>query len=171
MRVLMVLEEFDGRDRSGLEAVVAEGLSPPELALVCDLCGQGDGRVGRGASWIVRTLLEKKRGDGLDLAKVFRQLPADEEWVTRFHLLQCVQFAPALALPYVDAIRALLDHERTAIRVAALDAFAHLATVDTSLLNEAKTRLMLGLDDEKASIRARTRHLVKMLEKRAATSS
>lgn len=170
MRVLMVLEEFDGRDRSGLEALIADGLTPEERAIVCDLCHQRDGRVGRGAAWLVRTLLEKKQGDGLDLAKVFRTLEADDEWSTRFHVLQSVQFAPALALSHVDAIRRLLDDDRTALRVAALDAFAHLATVDASLMAAAKTRLMVGLEDPKASIRARTRHLIAMLDKHEARS-
>ena len=65
----------------------------------------------------------------------------------------------------LDSIRALIEDERAAIRAGAIEAFVYLSTVDEGLRAEAEVRLVEGTAHAKASMRARSKNLLKMLER------
>ena len=138
-------------------------LTEDEAAYVVDRCFDTENRRARGAALAVRTLMERGRGNEVDVSRAFGALESDVTWSALFHLLQSIRYAPEIGRPHVLCVRSFLDHSRTALRVASLDAFVHLATLDPRLLDEAWTCVLAGGDDEKASIRARSRSLAEVL--------
>jgi hypothetical protein len=161
---ISVIMESNGRKG---EAILAAGKTrpdPAQAAFIVDTCHHPAYPPHWAAAFLVRSLLERKLGDGLDVEQALTALKrADLHWSARFQLLQAIRYVPQLGRPYEAEVRAAMDHERTALRMVGLDAFVHLATVDDRLVPEAKARVLAGGEDNMPGIRSRARHMAKVL--------
>ena len=163
MDVFTAIEEGTGRKSAALLAAVGQPLTEAQAAYVVACCHDDETRRARGGAWVVRTLLEKGRGQGLDLPRAFSALESASDWVVTFHLLQSIRYAPEVGALHEARVRSFLDHPRTALRVGSLDAFVHLAMLDARLADEARARVLAGGRDDMPSIRSRARRLAKEL--------
>ena len=141
MSLLSAIEEFDGRDRGGLERALETPLSSEDRGYLTFALAASP-RHARAAGWSIRFLVESDRADEVDLAAAFAMFEQMSHWSAQFNVAQCVSRAPKLALGGVDFFRGLASSERTALRVIALDALTHLALVDEALLPEVKRALL-----------------------------
>lgn len=152
--------EFDGKHADPLRSAAAEfdESDAAELAAECH------GEYAVAATWVVKALLGEDRATSLDMNRVFAALRNKNHWETILHLLQSVQHAPEPALAHVFTIRGLLDHQKTLVRVWALDAFVRVAQVDGNFLPEARRLVDSALNTGAASKRARAKALRRVLD-------
>ncbi|MDJ0638334.1 MAG: hypothetical protein QNJ20_05835 [Paracoccaceae bacterium] len=160
--VLEAVLAFDGKHVDELRFAAERVLEADGGALV-ELCSSDDPLHRVAATWIVKAVLEDGRGQTLDLGKYFSCLKDETEWGALLHLLQSVQLAPKAASNHWDAVRRLLDHKKTLVAVWALDALVRIAVETGEGLEEAHRRVEAALAHEKASMRARARHLAPLL--------
>jgi len=168
MDVIAAVEESNGRKNPTLLAAAKGSLTDVERAYLVDCCHDDDPTRVCAGSFMIRRLLELENARGLDVARAFSALKRELPWPAIFHLLQSFRYAPALGLPHEKIVRTTLDSERTALRVVALDAFVHLATINAQLLSEAQERIFVAGQDAKPSLRARARFLAGVLAANAA---
>lgn len=153
---------FDGRSVADLKLAV-EHVSPVEAEALLDLCSSGDPAHRVAATWIVKALLETSRGAMLDLSALFSRLGEETAPDAILHLLQSVQFAPAQASGQRTAIEAHLKHKRTLVAVWALDALVRIALHTGEQMVAARNLVDMALMHDKASMRARARHLAPLV--------
>lgn len=160
MDLAHALAEFDGKLTAPLRDVVA-AFEDRDGAVLAEQC---HGAHAVAATWVVKALLEENRAGSVDLHRVFAGLGAAQHWEAHLHLLQSVQHAPEAAMAQVLAIRGLLDHPKTLVRVWALDAFVRLALVERGFLAEACELVSTAMAGKAASLRARGRALQVVLD-------
>lgn len=163
MELFEAFSAFDGKHVEPLKSAVAV-FSNDDADVLVDAC-VGVNAVA--ATWIVKSLLESDLAAGLDMHRVFSALGQSDGWEPALHLLQSVQFAPDAAASEVFAIRKLMAHPKTLVRVWALDAFVRVAIAEPEFLSEAKTLVMDALSGKAASLRARARALAGVLGMKA----
>ena len=156
--LIQAILAFDGTDIAELKSAFA-GFSETDAFALAELCESPDANVSVAATWVVKALCEAGSGSQLDLPRIFAALPDAPDWQAALHLLQSVQFAPHAAASQESAILAHLEHDKTLVRVWALDAFCRLADSNLELASKARDKVNQALDDPKASVRARARHL------------
>ncbi|MEM7753580.1 MAG: hypothetical protein AAF230_09215 [Pseudomonadota bacterium] len=162
MCVIEAILSFDGTHVAELKAAVS-GYDASEAPALIDFCESDNLGHRVAATWIVKGLLEMGAVTGLDLARVFDRLNHENAWEPLLHLLQSVQHADDAALPYRDAIRRCLAHEKTLVRVWALDALVRIALAHDAERADAREAVDAALSDPKASMRARARKLAPLL--------
>lgn len=160
------LSAFDGKHLEPLRGYVDE--FDPDKALIHRLISivENEDEVGQiGASWI---LLNGTRCHGLldtdHKERILELLEPKMHWLVVLHILQMVPliaFSNEESSEYLEAARYFSDHKRPFIKTVALHAMAILATEHESEHAEVYRQLKLGLDDRKASVRARMRHVFK----------
>lgn len=153
MGLKQILARFDGKHVHELREAAAT-MSDAEITELAAFCG---GEHAVAATWLVKHLLET--GRPTDFAQAFAHLSGELPWEAQLHLLQCVQFAPDVALIRHKEIRSLLNHPKTLLRVWAMDAFVRVWQVDPLLAKKAPALVHAALQDKSASLRARARHL------------
>jgi hypothetical protein len=168
LRVL--LEDFDGRHTAVLESLATElGSAPGDIprevwAEACLLAADREGRIAAGATWLLRRWLEEGRlPDPGALAAISRRLDEVSDPWARLHLVQAlpsIRLPRELVGPWADLCRTGLGGEAPFLRAWSLNALVHLASVDPTLLPEARAALDAALSDPKASVRARARKIV-----------
>lgn len=163
MELLEAFAAFDGKHVEPLKNA-AGAVSNGDADALVDAC-VGVNAVA--ATWIVKSLLKNDKAAGLDMHRVFAALGQSDGWEPVLHLLQSVQFAPDAAVAEVFAIRKLLAHSKTLVRVWALDAFVRVAIVEPEFLSEARALVTDALNGKAASLRARARALVGVLGMKA----
>jgi len=159
MGLVDTIDAFDGKLTEPLKVAVAE-FDDEDAGLLVELC-HSESAVA--ATWVVKGLLEAQGGASLDLRRFFAALQNKADWLALLHLLQCVQFAPDAAVAEVFAVRGLLRHSKTFVRVWALDAFVRIALVEPEFLVDARARVAAAQKSEFASVRARANALGRLL--------
>ena len=160
MDLTRALAEFDGKHTDPLRVAAADYENADASTLEAECFGAR----AVAATWVVKALLEDGRALSLDMNSVFEALRTNNQWETTLHLLQSVQYAPEAALAQVFAIQELMANPKTLIRVWALDAFVRVAQVDRGFLPEARRLVDQALENEAASVRARARALVGIMD-------
>ncbi len=160
--ILEAVLAFDRRHVDELKSA-AEHVSEADGGALVELCSSSDPLHRIAATWIVKAVLEDGRGQTLDLGRYFSCLEDETEWDALLHLLQSVQRAPKAASSHRDVIRGLLDHKRTLVAVWAMDALVRIAVETGEGLEEAHRCVEAALAHERASMRARARHLAPLL--------
>jgi hypothetical protein len=161
-----IIMEASGRKTPVIVAAGSVRPDAAQAAFIVDTCHHPAYPPHWAAAFLVRTLLERKIGDGLDVTHALAALERDDlHWSARFQLLQAIRYVPAHGLPYEAEVREAMAHQRTALRVVGLDAFVHLASVDERLLPEARARVIAGGDDPMPAVRSRARHMAAVLRK------
>ncbi|MEM9426197.1 MAG: hypothetical protein AAGA06_05800 [Pseudomonadota bacterium] len=153
---------FDGRSAADLK-LAAQKVSPADAEALLDLCSSEDSAHRVAATWIVKALLETSRGAMLDLSAVFARLGEETAPDAILHLLQSVQYAPTQTSTQLSAIEAHLDHKKTLVAVWALDAVVRIALYTGQRMVAARDLVDAALTHDKASMRARARHLAPLL--------
>lgn len=162
------LAKFDGKAVTLLGEAEAQfrgepAYSPDYLDALISLTEPGEGVVGDGASWLIKSALEKGAQFSPDqVAALLTKAPLLTRWAAQLHLLQCVQHLtiPATHAPRLAAlVRPSLMHERPFVRAWALDALSHLARQHPSFSEDFAAALCDAYDDPAASVRARARNL------------
>ncbi|MEM9642757.1 MAG: hypothetical protein AAGA19_14785 [Pseudomonadota bacterium] len=150
MRILAAVQAFDGVTTDGL-GLAAQRYQSDDAEDLLRMCRSDVAREAVAGTWILKALLETGRADGIRLEQAFDVLRSPPDWTVALHLLQSVRFArDAVAQALIDPY---LDHERTLLRVWALDALVRVAP------DAARARVDAALHDTAASMRARARAL------------
>ncbi len=158
MSVVEAVFAFDGTHVEELRGAVA-GYDASEASDLLALCSSETPRYRVAATWIVKAVLQSGVPHGLDLEAYFACLARETEWGAILHLLQSVEYAAAPAIRQRAAIGAFLSHGKTLVKVGALDAHVRVALASDSGLGEARRAVEAALTHDKASVRARARHL------------
>lgn len=151
------IHAFDGRT-DDLKAA-ARGFGAAEVGALSDYLDSSVVAHRVAASWIARAVIERGRGDLLDLPSFFGRLKGETDWQVLLHILQSVQFAPNAAVTHSGRIEELVNHPKTLVAVWALDAKVRIALVSGKGMVEARSLVETALSHPKASCRARARHL------------
>ena len=160
--VLEAVLAFDGKHVDELNSA-AQQFSEADGGALIELCSSSDPLHRVAATWIVKAVLEDGRPEGLDLGSFFVRLEDETEWGALLHLLQSVQLDSRAASKHRDAVRRLLDHRKTLVAVWALDAHVRIAMETGDGLEDAHRCVEAALAHDKASMRARARHLAPLL--------
>lgn len=161
MSVVEAILAFDGR-HVGLLKDAANSFQPEEAEPLVALC-ESDRRDTRiAATWIVKALCARDVACVLDMTRVFRRLEVETDWEPLLHLLQSVQYVPGSAATRRQAIERHLTHKKTLVRVWALDALVSVALETGEGVTQARSQVQRALKSDKASLRARARHLLKL---------
>ena len=162
MSVIEAVLSFDGKHVDDLRAA-ARSFTPSDGPVLIELCSSGESAHRVAATWIVKAVLEQGSDASLDLPDFFARLDVETDWEALLHTLQSVQHAPVAASANRAAVRTLLDHKKALVAVWAHDAFVRIALETGDGLAEARQRVEAALVHEKASMRARARHLAPLL--------
>ena len=133
------------------------------LDLLLSLCGEPEGAVSNGATWLLKSLLEK--GEHLSDAQVAAlssQLAAVKDWMAQLHICQSIGHLTVdadSAASVVSWLSPLLSHERPFIRAWALDALCSVAANHPDYLEVARAAHKAASGDAAASVRARCRNI------------
>ncbi|MEL7239238.1 MAG: hypothetical protein AAGK78_10270 [Planctomycetota bacterium] len=149
------LDAFDGKHVAPLKALSRQAATADQGALADEVTGPR----GVAATWVLKAIAEQGKLRSSIARSVFGELAGLSSWEAILHVLQLVQHAPEEAAEHADVIRDLLDHDKTLVRVWALDAFARVGPH-----RDAKRLVMEALDAKQASMRARARQLVSRFE-------
>lgn len=162
------LSEFDGKATTFLgEAEAALGAKEGYMGALIALLAERQGHVASGASWLIKSALE--RGGDLSakhVEAIIQNLPQIEDWSAKLHLCQAIRLLGGLgeisdnaAGELADWLTALLDHNRPFVRAWSLDALGALAKDHADHAAGFNDALVVAMSDEAPSVRARARHL------------
>lgn len=153
---------FDGKHVDELR-LAASIYDAADGQMLIEFCSSADPRCRIAATWIVNALLQKGMHDGLNLNAYFDRLKLETEWGALLHVLQSVALVPNMASNHLKDVARLVDHEKTLVSVWALDAYVRIALETNEGVQQARNAVEDALSHEKASMRARARHLAPLL--------
>ncbi|MDJ0827473.1 MAG: hypothetical protein QNJ16_18420 [Rhodobacter sp.] len=145
-------------------AAAADRFEASDAETLAELCHSPTSNCAVAATWIAKALFEAGRADALDIGRIFAALGQAPHWEVALHILQMAQFAPKAAAAQLAEIARLLHHDKTLVRAWALDAYCRAATVVPAERPRARDLVQAALADPKASVRARARKLVALLD-------
>lgn len=161
------LADYDGKAVSILgEAEAAHSGDEGYLDALIALVEEREGHIANGASWLIKSALE--RGGNLSLAQMDRLialLPALEHWAAQLHICQSIRLLDVpenCAAPLAHWLGEMLDHERPFVRAWSLDALGSLAQEYPEHRTAFNAALRSANEDAAAAVRARARHLKPM---------
>jgi|GEM_PF-3384634 hypothetical protein len=163
MSVLEAIFSFDGTHVGDLRDAVA-GFDPSDGPVVIALCSSDEPSRRMAATWVVKSVLDRGLDPGLDVSVCFARLAVETEPGAVLHILQLAQHAPDAAGQYRTEVEALLNHDSLLVAVWALDASVRIALETQDGIDIARARVDAAFSHEKASMRARARHLARILD-------
>ena len=158
------LSAFDGRAMTVLGEIAADfGGADDYPDLLITLAGDASGPVSSGATWLIKSRLEKgARLTDVQTAALCARMDSIEDWSAQLHVCQSVQYleiGSGEAAGLVRWLKPLLTHKRPFLRAWALDALCHVARRHSGFVCLARDALSNGHDDPAASVRARARNI------------
>lgn len=158
------LLDFDGRALTVLGEIEADFAGEDGyLDLLLSLSGEAEGAVSNGATWLMKSWLEK--GNDLtpeQVAALCSQISAVNDWMAQLHICQSISHVTidaGNAALLVSWLAPLLAHERPFLRAWALDALCSIAVDHPEHLEAARAAHHAAAGDAAASVRARTRNI------------
>ena len=159
-----MLSEYDGKATTYLgEAEAALSGEDGYLDALVSLRGEEEGHIAGGASWLLKSALEKGRAlsEG-QIEALAARLPEITGWAAQLHICQSVRLLTVSAdsaKRLADWLAGLLNHQRPFLRAWSLDALGVLAEAHSEHGQAFNAALALAHEDEAASVRARARNL------------
>lgn len=158
------LSAFEGKALTILgEIEAAYGTHSNYVDQLVALAGDPEGTISSGATWLLKSHLEKKGElSAAQTKSLVLGVFALEDWSAKLHLCQSVRFlnvTAALAEPLVSWLEPLLAHRRPFLRAWSLDALCRVATNHSQFRVSAQRALKTAHDDPAASVRARARNI------------
>ena len=155
---------FDGRALTVLGEIEADCAGEDGyLDLLLSLGGEPEGAVSNGATWLLKSWLEK--GNELspdEVAALCSQISSLDDWMAQLHICQSIghmTIGAGDAASLVSWLTPLLTHERPFLRAWALDALCCVAVDHSEYLEAARAAHQAAAGDAAASVRARSRNI------------
>lgn len=165
MSALEAILCFDGKKVGDLKAIASLGLSDDDWTAVVGFFGHPNLHFQVASTWLVKATLET--GEHLPKKTIQALLPATSSfsgWEPKLHVLQSVQFldlSPQQAKKLFEFSFSCQTDEKLLVRVWAMDVCTRLGIECGMPIEELAKRVFAGLENEKGSMRARARNLLK----------
>lgn len=157
---------WDQKSREGIEAIYRQSASTPNFAE--DLINLTSNPVtARGATWLLKHHLETENTqlDAALAAKYFRKIDHLQDWESKLHLLQSMEYlpVPASEKPRMEMfLRHCLEDDVKFVRAWAYSGFYHMARTFPEYQSAVMVLLEDALETETAgSVKARVRSVLR----------
>ena len=164
MSVKQEIAQWDGKSASDIGDIYNRHrhdslFIPAIITLVANVSLQ------KGATWLLKRYLENKNSlADAEIAELYDQLTAMEQWESKLHILQCLPFIPIIKSrkkKVESFIRACLLDDNKFVRAWAYNGFYELAVQYPEYKKETLQFFEMAMRDEAPSVKSRIRNIMK----------